>query len=128
MIAYLKVKLKSLSAETRIIRHEERKFLGSSRWQRKNEPATNIYAPGGSYFTWAGLRGHRLDLRQEQRSAYLAYGYLRGVPYRRIEREGSATPDVNRIGQLVSKFGPQKASTDAIKAWLEVPAPQAAAA
>lgn len=109
-IAYLKVKIKSLAVEATIIRHEERKWLRSGRWLRKNKPAE--MAP--AYATWSGLNTHRLNLRIEQRAAFIAYGYLRGSAYRQIEQSPCylkapfcrSGPDWGRVRDLIIKYGP----------------------
>lgn len=99
---YLKIKIKSLAAEARIIRFEERRSAGDVR---------------------AGLHQHRvLDVRREQRAALLAYGYLRKRSYRRIESASSARPATQRIVDLVRKYGPlaeRQQVADEIAAWLK---------
>lgn len=92
-IRALKVKIKSLAAEAQIIRLEERKVLAN-----KGRPDPLLYA---------SLRNHRTyDVRREQRSALLAYGFLHGKKYAALEkaRKGN-TPDLARIRGLVEKFG-----------------------
>ena len=116
-ITYLKVKIKSLAVEASIIRHEERKWLKSGRWLRKQEPhpsSKHSLELNTALNTWAGLSTHRLDLRIEQRAALVAYGFLRSVPYRSIEREphwlkkpySKPGPNWNRVNDLVWKYGP----------------------
>jgi hypothetical protein len=84
-IKFLKVKIKSLAEEARIIRLEEKRTRGSLREQ---------------------LHRHRVwDVRREARSAQLAYGYLRGRTYRQLESSARTEPDFARIGKLVSKYG-----------------------
>ena len=61
---YLKVKIKSLAEESKIIRREEKK-----------NPTFKIH-----------LADHRKGIvRTEARASMLAYGFLRGVPYKKIE-------------------------------------------
>lgn len=91
MLAYLKVKIKSLHAEAQIIRHAER-----------------FYKPRDKD-TFNGLRNHRIfDVRMEARSSLLAYGFLRGRTYRRIEATCHENPNWNRIETLALKYGPEK--------------------
>lgn len=106
---YLKMKIKSLAAEARLIRYEERKWRGDSA-------------------TRAGLQSHRCSVvRREARAALLAYGYLRGRPYRALEAgcHKAGEPDWSRIARLVSRFGAKygHAGADAgrLKAWAEAP-------
>jgi hypothetical protein len=84
-IRFLKVKIKSLVAESRIIRHEER---CSGRELRD------------------ALRNHRvIDVRKESRAAHLAYGYLRGLSLTQVEPFAGTEPDWKRVESLVKKFG-----------------------
>ena len=114
-VAYLKVKIKSLAAEQAIIRHEEHKYLASSRWCAKQTPPA-ADGPAARH-VWAGLQAHSLNLRFEIRAALLAYAYLRGKPYSSVEptpcwrrapfcRVG---PNWGRIAELVIKYGPARA-------------------
>ena len=87
-IRHLKVKIKSLAAEARIIRHEERQVRGLDR---------------------VALSEHRRGIvRREARSAQLAYGYLRGRLYRQLERTCSTSrpgPDWAAVERLVKRYG-----------------------
>lgn len=66
---FLRVKLKSLAEEARIIRIEER---------RANE--------AGKYQLQSDLREHRVIIvRWNARATLLAYQFLRGVPYQVVE-------------------------------------------
>lgn len=84
------MKVKSLAVEAAIIRTEEDRAL-----RRKD---AELYA---------SLRDHRRrDARQEQRSALLAYAFLRCRDYSRCERPAKDNPpDLKRVAQLVEKFG-----------------------
>lgn len=85
MIAYLRVKVKSLAAEAQIIKREERRASGDLR---------------------AGLHNHRVhDVRGESRSAQLALAFLRGVPVTRLEGSTLTHPDWSRVTKLVEKYG-----------------------
>lgn len=82
----LKVKIKSLAAEARIIRLEE---------ARSKNP-----------FERMRLSSHRTDdVRREARAAQLAYGFLRGREYNQIESPNSSNVDWGRVQKLVEKFG-----------------------
>ena len=89
---FLRVKIKSLAAEARIIRQEEGRFRDLWHHQQTGP--------------FLGLKLHRTqDVRKEARSALLAYGFLRGVPYSKIEAKCWEAPDWFRIMQIVTKFG-----------------------
>lgn len=81
----LKVKIKSLAAEAKIIRELESK----------------------TKTPWL-LKEHRVGIvRSEQRHTLLAYGFLRGRPYAAMEAKLTNTPapDFNKIKKLVDKYG-----------------------
>lgn len=106
----LKVKIKSLADEARIIRREEVKALRG---------------PRPDYVLYLELRNHRVgDVRREQRVSLLAYAFLRNKPLAACEPKHIGQQiDWNRVLQLVLKFGPvtpaeTKAETEArLKAW-----------
>lgn len=82
----LRVKLKALGAEARIIRKEEARVrVGVLREE---------------------LHLHRvLDVRKEARHAHLAYGLLRGRTYEQMERTARRPPDWRRVQSLCKKYG-----------------------
>lgn len=87
-IIYLKVKIISLADEARTIRIEEKRLPGESTER-------------------VGLYLHRIqDVRWEARSAQLAYGFLRGRPYKQLEHETRKPLDLKRIAELAKKYGP----------------------
>lgn len=83
---YLKVKIKSLTAEAKIIRSEE----------RKNKRAR------------AGLSGHRRGIvRTAARHTLLAYGFIRGRKYSDMEAKRQHYPNWIIIWRMVEKYGVQ---------------------
>lgn len=91
-LVYLKVKIKSLAAEAAIIRREERRFR--PRWKSVKDE------------TYLRLRGHRtMDVRQEARSAQLAYALLRERRYLAIESKCYDKVPFSRIADLIEKYG-----------------------
>lgn len=108
MKVYLKIKIKSLAEEAKIIRFEEKRWPG-----RSDE--------------YQGLHFHRTyDVRNEARAAQLAYGYLRGRKYRQLEASCYTAPNRTRIRELIIKYGiaKDKAAVDlALKQWLDEPLP-----
>ncbi len=81
----LKVKIKSLAAEARIIRLEELRSSGVTR---------------------QSLYFHRVyDVRNEARWSQLAYAFLRGRDYSQIEAKNSGWVNWDRVMKLVAKFG-----------------------
>lgn len=87
-LPYLRVKIKSLAAEAKIIRAEESK--------KKNSGFRE------------GLHNHRVvDVRREQRATLLAYGYLRGKSLQEIEKTTLRIPYYtrDRVRRMVEKYG-----------------------
>lgn len=84
-VVHLKVKIKSLAAESRIIRAEERKAGPVLR------RTLDIHRRG--------------VVRSEARITQLAYGFLRGRRYRQMERTAASPPDWQRVRQHVERFG-----------------------
>lgn len=133
---FLKVKIKSLAAEARIIRAEERRRRG-----KKVETPRHSKTPLGELLNdqrrsvrlryvrplkdgdpFFALRAHRTnDVRREARAALLAYAYLRGKYYRVTETWPLDREDgerslyelvgdcalIDRIANLVLKYGGQ---------------------
>jgi hypothetical protein len=123
MQVYLKVKIKSLAAEAVIIRKEENKARQASkglkvgeRKSRRQRRILNEKYPLTDELrarrekarrAWFGLCSHRMvEVRSEARSAQLAYGFLRGVPYRAIEAKCWEEPSWDRVVDIILKFGP----------------------
>jgi hypothetical protein len=82
----LRVKVKSLAEEARMIRREEQRSHGQIRDE---------------------LRNHRvMPLRTESRAAGLAYGFIRGRTLEQMEAKSEAPPDWDRVRKLLKKYGP----------------------
>ncbi len=85
---FLRVKLKSLAAEARIIRVEESRANNHGNYQLQEE-----------------LHNHRvLILRSQARSTLLAYQYLRGKPYQICEKHPESV-DWEAVTKMVKKYG-----------------------
>ena len=97
MRIYLKVKIKSLSAEASIIRREERRF------------------PDKKHPVRRGLRDHRkVAVRREARAALLAYGFLRGRPLGKLEAKSRHEPDWKNVQRMVERY-----SIDDVPRWAQ---------
>lgn len=112
-VKYLKVKIKSLAAESGIIRLEERRSLGRRLSDVKYDRDGNVRPMWREFIgrddaLYTSLRQHRvIEVRQEQRSSLLAYAFLRGRDYRQCECPAADNkPDLDRVMSLVKKFGP----------------------
>ena len=96
----LKMKVKSLAAESQIIRHQELKFKGKS-WCHLADP----------------LIAHRRGpLRSEARDTHVAYGFLKGRTYRQIEDNPKTEPNWDNIARMVKKHG-TKEFTETLHTW-----------
>lgn len=102
MHIYLKTKIMSLAAESRIIRNLEKSCKRNAVKARKKHKEEDI-----NYFEKqrVGLYFHRInDVRSESRSSNVAYSFLKGKKYGQIEKFAYTSPDWKRIEQLVSKY------------------------
>lgn len=109
---HLKIKIHTLADEARHIRREEQKLRKQQKWAKDT----------GNTQTWADVHGARMDLadhrrgivRSATRECLLAYGYLRGMPYKRIEascRPGNE-PDSKAIAKIIKRFGGDSSGLD----------------
>lgn len=90
---YLKVKIKSLSEEARIIRFE----------QRKAKLIKDHVYRSSLYF---GLYDHRTRVvRAALRNSYLAYAFVRGKKRVVVEHKCFVEPDYGDIARLSYKYG-----------------------
>lgn len=101
MQSYLKIKIKSLATEAQIIRFEERKVKTQRAWVRQHQKdETALEAE------FNGLREHRRnEVRGEARLSQIAYGFLRRIPYARVEHVGSKSFDKKRVCAMLVKYG-----------------------
>lgn len=113
-IVYLKIKIKSLAAEARMIRQQELKT--HTHHKDGSLDAKNIELRDS-------LALHRRwDVRNECRAAHIAYGFLRGRSYRQIEPSThtdafTMAKIVQRAEAIARKYG-QVGSTGNFSEWL----------
>jgi hypothetical protein len=87
---YIKVKILSLAAEAKIIRKQEQKARAH-----------------GNRYLRVGLADHRRGIvRNEARHAQLAYGFLRGVPYKKMEAKchPGCEPDFKKVKSSIERY------------------------
>lgn len=120
MQRFLKIKIKSLAAESKIIRAEERKVLGFAR--ELSSESNQVYRDE-HLETYVGLRRHRTTIvRDEARVSFLAYAFLRGHPPTDVERSRPPEYLVKRAASIVHRFGSglaAKATEDQMSIWLD---------
>lgn len=140
----LKIKLTSLSDEITSIRRAEQRsrrkarkirdwICPSKRVRRKDADGAHRTGPADEDAReralaaidthmadlWS-LRGHRRELKREIRAAQLAAGFLRGLPYARIEAycdRHNNPPPLARAMRIAQKFGGADFRQDAWDAW-----------
>lgn len=96
VISKFKVKIKSLSVESLIIKKEEKKAKYLS--------------------TKTCLYRHRIDIvRREQRYTLLAYAYFRGKTYQSIEKTKNK-PSIKTINRILKSLTGN--SSDSLESWL----------
>lgn len=121
---YMKVKIKTMAEEARIIRKEEQKQMGwinflcqkqsfrhgkdeprpdERKWPEAKENAQEM--SDAAYELFWGLREHRVQkLRREARINHLAYGFLRGVKYSDMEKGSYDFPKLKEIEATAKRF------------------------
>lgn len=96
-LIHLKIKLKTLADEATHIRREEKKALRAGRYGR-----------------YRGLYEHRVkDVRACARHNQLAYGFLRGVPYSKMEPRTAQPPDWKEVKRHAKTFCPSRSPYEA---------------
>jgi len=97
-IIKLKIKLKSLAAESRIIRKEELKNKG--KWSHQAND----------------LHYHRVHyLRPITRATHIAYGLLRGMEYLQIEPTSKSQPNWDKVKAMITKYSNWSNQQDNLK-------------
>jgi len=123
MSVELKIKEKSLALEARIIRREEQKAKKSARWHRARQEEEKAKEFEGTRKT---LYEHRIDVvRFECRATNLARAYIKGTPYRNVERTTRASAlmqgfMVKRVQRLVNKYHNTAITPSQIHMWFNI--------
>ena len=107
----LKIKYLNLAAEVRIIKNEEKRIEG----YLKKLPSTENTRDHKTDRVWAhtsdlnSIRGHRYCVvKPAARDALLAYGFLRGRSYLRMEPKRFTDPNWAEIERMILKYGKGK--------------------
>lgn len=123
----LKVKNKSLAAEARIIRREEDKLKAwelrhrsrrhdfKSKTVKDDRGVEHTKVSGGWDSKSDELHNKRMQLaahrrvlvRQERRAAHLAFCFLKGTDYLKVESSAKSRPDWGKIERLAKRYGDQ---------------------
>ena len=95
----LKIKIKTLAAESRIIRLEERKAKAKARMVKRSE------AKAGLRERCSRLGNHRKTVvRQAARAAYIAYAFISGRSYKSTEDRVKIEPEWRSVARNVVRF------------------------
>lgn len=120
MTIELKIKAKSLGAESQMIRKEELKLKRSARWNDEHQQAADAVKFRAKR---RSLYEHRVqDVRFESRATHLARAYISGHAYSDIERnprQMSAHDKAKLLGRtekLISKYH-KKITPQTMEAW-----------
>lgn len=131
----LRVKFKTLASESKIIRLEEERLKCKYTWEpdqkrldRQGNPClkkTIKWRPNETLERRRNtLHDHRVhEVRKETRHSLLAYGFLRGVPYRTMEQKvrEDNEPNLEEVQSIAERFGGKtidnKKTEDLLKEW-----------
>lgn len=107
----LKAKIKGLT--------EEKVSLTRARTKHKNQPSEKKQVP--EYQSWFVPVDHRrVFVRYEIRHHLLAYAYVRGRAYRRVENRCLSAPQATKIVKILHDHGYYEYQmAEKIPAWLE---------
>ncbi len=116
MKSHLKVKVHSMSAEMTYIRRQEIKWKNKARYARirQKEHASEKTLASIKYAEdnfWSH-RWYREDMKTEARTAHLAHGCIKGIPYSQMEQlcygvfkgYGTTEPDWGKIEAMILRF------------------------
>ena len=96
---FLKIKLKSLACEARIIRREEAQLKGQCIKEQ-----VEVVRP--FTFTRGEMEAHRrYVVGKEARHTLLAYSFIRGRAYQDVEQKAKTPPDWKKVRQMVERYG-----------------------
>lgn len=113
----LKYKAIALEAETRAFKQHERSELARlAKWKKRailgrlkatlrGDPVSGPDPKTVSSAVQQGVRLHRIKcIRPEARCTLLAYGFLRGLPYKVIENFAYTQPNWDRVARLAVRY------------------------
>jgi hypothetical protein len=131
----MRVRVKELAQEAKFIRLEENKIKSGHKLQMPCYPSYknnyNRWHADSKTLEFMRLRTHRThNVRDAARAAQLAYGFMRDVPYRRIEVSpkpmtsyyeklnwDSIVKEIKRLATKFSRYGNTKFDEE-IEKWL----------
>lgn len=130
---FLKVKIKGLAAEAKFMRKEENKVKRSFRWLKANQGYNEEYSTQNELYNHLHWQ-RTVPLAQEARATLIAYGFLRGHKYEKIEKPrqpfrknkvetfmGEVYTEfvLDRAYELINTFLDEPKRMDEFDAWLD---------
>lgn len=111
---FLKVKIKSLAEEAKIIRKEENKLKIIKVEVPVKDRAGNVIRMRNRrklaerhLYTFNSMREHRVGVvRSEARNSLIAYAFIRNKPYAVVSPKDQRLVDYSKVWSMVRKYGP----------------------
>ena len=116
----LKIKSKHLGLEAKVIKFEEAKLKKQLRWMRKHQESIQKLE-----WKLASITEHRKwNVRNENRSTFLARALIAGVPYKAVEHKVKDNVKLKvyvlpRVLSMVQKYHNRKLEMEDILAWVK---------
>ncbi len=115
----LRIKSKHLATEPAIIKHEERKLKKQIKWLK--DAGRQSEAEAKQLQLYSLIEHRRRNVAFESRATFLARAFIKGMPYRSVERNAQKDYTFNtyifpRIVAMVSKYG--TGSREDVMKWL----------
>ena len=122
MSLQLKIKYKSITEETKIIRSEERKLQSRIPYLSSLEDKTEWYE---NTYLWSSLNYHRrFLLKNENRATALALGYLLNKKYSTIENYRKPQNEneffkyvIPKVTSMINRYSDKKITEEDVKVW-----------
>ena len=133
----LKIKINSLAYESKIIRQREQAIKARIRHIKTNRIELAAKYPdedfekelSNLYTTYHSLHTHRRSpygyesrLREESRFSQLAYAYLKGVPYQKVEKGDVCQFPffrIKRLTDIINGFGRKSLDPSEVSRWIQ---------
>lgn len=104
---YLRVKIKSLAEEAKIIRNESARVSKRVRFAKTDEEKQELMD------LRCRLNEHRRwTVRREARHSLLAYALIRNKPYSSLEEKCREPPSMSRVVKVAERFGAEASATE----------------
>ena len=100
----MKIKIKHLGEESRIIKNEKAKWLRKAAIGRQKAKESGRENPAAPWM-FDAIHLHRVNVvRPEARDSNLAYGFIRGHSYATVEEKRYTDPNWRNVLDIVKRF------------------------